>query len=135
MVNLLRAAGLRPTRQRVALARLLLAGPSRHFRAEQLYAEAREAGVSLSTPTVYNILHQFIAAGLVREVVVEAGCGWFDTNTAPHMHMLDEDTGEIHDLALDPAQLRLLREFPVPTHLDVVDVDVIVRVRRKNQLQ
>jgi Fur family transcriptional regulator, iron response regulator len=69
----LRTAGLRPTRQRVALARLLFGQCDRHVTAEQLHKEALDADVRVSLATVYNTLHQFTDAGLLREVVVEAG--------------------------------------------------------------
>src|SRR5271168_1779187 len=69
----LRAAGLRPTRQRLALARLLLENGNRHVTAEQLHGEAVGADIRVSLATVYNTLHQFTEAGLLREVVVEPG--------------------------------------------------------------
>src|SRR5207248_10906086 len=82
----LRRAGLRPTRQRVALARLLFDGGDRHVTAEQLHAEALAAAIRVSLATVYNTLHQFTAASLMREVVVEPGRSYFDTNTDDHHH-------------------------------------------------
>ena len=69
----LKQAGLRPTRQRIALTKLLFEGENRHVTAEDLHAEARAAGVSVSLATIYNSLHQFTDAGIMREVVVEAG--------------------------------------------------------------
>ena len=69
----LKSAGLRPTRQRLALAKLLLESGDRHFTAEQLHYEATEAGIKVSLATVYNTLHQFTKAELLREVVVESG--------------------------------------------------------------
>src|SRR5713101_1106574 len=68
-LELLRAAHLRPTQQRLALVRLLFEQGDRHVTAEQLYGEAVEAAVRLSLATVYNTLHQFVEAGLLREVV------------------------------------------------------------------
>ena len=59
----LRAAGLRPTRQRVELAGLLFASGDRHMTAEALHAEATRAGVQVSLATVYNTLHQFTQSG------------------------------------------------------------------------
>src|SRR5690606_21322228 len=77
----LRAAGLRPTRQRIALARLLFGEGDRHVTAEQLHAEALGADARVSLATVYNTLHQFVDAGLLRELTAESGRSWFDTNT------------------------------------------------------
>src|SRR5512135_1295815 len=81
-LDLLQHAGLRPTRQRLALARLLFDRGDRHLTAEQLHAEAGAERISVSLATVYNTLHQFTRAGLLREVVVEAGRSYFDTNTS-----------------------------------------------------
>lgn len=128
----LRELGLRPTRQRVALARLLTAGGHRHLSAEDVYAEARQAGIRLAYTTVYNILHQFTAAGLLREVVVESGRTWFDTNTGPHLHVLDEDSGRLQDFAIDPKSLPLLKDLQLGDDVEIADVEVVVRVRRRS---
>src|ERR1035437_5140983 len=76
----LRAAGLRPTRQRIALGWLLFAKGDRHITAEMLFEEAAGARVRLSLATVYNTLHQFTEAGLLREIAVEGPKTYFDTN-------------------------------------------------------
>ncbi len=86
----LRACGLRPTRQRLALAQLLFADSDRHVTAEQLHGEAAAAAIRVSLATVYNTLHQFTAAGLLREVVVEPGRSYFDTNVEDHHHFFCE---------------------------------------------
>src|SRR6202795_1491326 len=87
----LRTAGLRPTRQRLALARLLFEKGDRHVTAEQLHGEAQATSVQVSLATVYNTLHQFIAAGLLREVVVDPGRSYFDTNVSDHHHFFHEE--------------------------------------------
>jgi Fur family transcriptional regulator, iron response regulator len=92
-LELLRAAHLRPTRQRLTLARLLFEPGDRHVTAEQLHGEALEAAVRVSLATVYNTLRQFIEAGLLREVVVNSGRSYFDTNV--HHHFFFEDTGQL----------------------------------------
>ncbi|MCK8515590.1 transcriptional repressor [Methylonatrum kenyense] len=132
MKERLRQLGLRPTRQRVALAKLLASGGHRHLSAEDVYAEARRAGIQLAYTTVYNILHQFTAAGLLREVVVESGRTWFDTNTGPHLHVLDEESGHLQDVAIDPKALPLLNHLPLGDDVEIADVEVVVRVRRRN---
>ena len=88
MLERLRNAGLRPTRQRLALARLLFGGGNRHVTAEQLHAEARREEIPVSLATIYNTLNQFRKAGLLREVVVDSGRSWFDTNLEDHHHFL-----------------------------------------------
>ena len=93
VVERLRAAGLRPTRQRLALARLLFDGGDRHVTAEHLHGEAQARAIRVSLATVYNTLHQFTAAGLLREVVVEPGRSYFDTNVSDHHHFFCEFDG------------------------------------------
>jgi Fur family transcriptional regulator, iron response regulator len=95
----LRGCGLRPTRQRLDLARLLFGAGHRHITAEQLFAESRAAGVPVSLATVYNTLHQFTAAGLLREVAVEPGRSYFDTNTDHHHHFFHEGSARLLDIA------------------------------------
>src|SRR3954466_14020115 len=124
----LQQAGLRPTRQRLALARLLFDKVDRHITAEQLHAEATDAEVQVSLATVYNTLNQFTAAGLLREVVVEAGRSYFDTNTSDHHHFFVEGTGQLQDIPGD--QLRVSDLPSAPAGTAVSRVDVIVRVRQ-----
>jgi Fur family transcriptional regulator, iron response regulator len=122
-----RAAGLRPTRQRLALARLLLANGNRHITAEQLHGEALAAEIKVSLATVYNTLHQFIEAGLLREVVVEPGRSYFDTNTDEHHHFFCEATGRLQDIP--GAELNVAGLPLPPAGTEIRRVDVIVRVR------
>ena len=126
-VTLLRAANLRPTRQRRALAELLLGQGDRHVTAELLHEEARNAGVKVSLATVYNTLHQFTDAGLLRELVVESGRAYFDTNTDHHHHFFDEETGALTDIPGDSVALGALPRTPKGRQIS--RVDVIVRVR------
>jgi Fur family iron response transcriptional regulator len=124
----LRTAGLRPTRQRVALARLLFDGVPRHVTAEGLHAEVRARRTGVSLATVYNTLNQFRDAGLLREVVVAPGRSYFDTNTHHHHHFFVETDGELHDFPSDRVTVAGLPTPPKGTR--VARVDVIVRVRR-----
>lgn len=126
VIELLNRVGLRPTRQRLTLARLLFEASDRHVTAEQLYDEAVAAKVPVSLATVYNALHQFTEAGLLREVVVEAGRSYFDTNTTQHHHFFRFDTGELQDIPADAITVSKLPELPEGTALD--RVDVVVRV-------
>lgn len=123
----LRAVGLRPTRQRLALARLLLESGHRHVTAEQLHGEAVAAGIPVSLATIYNTLHQFTEVGLLRETVVEPGRSYFDTNTADHHHFFCEATGELQDI---PAHHLSVSGLPLPpSGTEIRRVDIIVRVR------
>ena len=124
----LRAAGLRPTRQRLELVGLLFSGGHRHMTAESLHADAMAAGVQVSLATVYNTLHQFTEAGLLREVVVGSGRSYFDTNTGDHQHFYCEDDGTLIDIEGNAIEVA---GVPVPPKGMAVDrVDVVVRIRR-----
>jgi Fur family iron response transcriptional regulator len=123
----LKSVGLRPTRQRLALARLLFDRGDRHVTAEQLHVEAESARIRLSLATVYNTLHQFTALGMLREVIVESGRSYFDTNISEHHHFFFEDSGELSDIPGDEVDVARLPVAPRGTR--VSRVDVIVRVK------
>src|SRR5476651_113836 len=124
----LRAAGLRPTRQRVELVGLLFGGGHRHMTAESLHGEALGAGVQVSLATVYNTLHQFTQSGLLRQVVVDASRSYFDTNTGDHQHFFLESEGLLIDI---PGESIAVAGVPTPPPgLSVDRVDVVVRVKR-----
>src|SRR5439155_839612 len=103
LVERLRTVGLRLTRPRLALARLLFDGGDRHITAEQLHGEATASSISVSLATVYNVLHQFTAAGLLREVVVEPGRSYFDTNIDDHEHFFCETRGALQHITAKDA--------------------------------
>ncbi len=126
----LRNAGLRPTRQRLALAKLLLTGEGHHITAEQLHEKAIQNQVRVSLATVYNTLNQFIEAGLLREIVVEAGRSYFDTNTTAHHHYFHEETGQLEDIPNDSIELTKLPMAPEGT--EIARVDVVVRLRHQH---
>lgn len=128
VLSRLRSAGLRPTRQRVALARLLFDSADRHVTAEQLHGEAAAAAIRVSLATVYNTLHQFTTAGLLREVVVEPGRSYFDTNVDDHHHFFCESTGMLQDIPGAAVMVGALPSAPAGT--EISRVDVIIRVRR-----
>ncbi len=124
----LKDAGLRPTRQRLALAKLLLENGPRHITAEELFYEARSAGIPVSLATIYNALHQFTTIGLVREVAVDMGQSYFDTNTSHHHHFFDERTGQLTDIPETEIEIGRLPRPPAGTAID--RVEVIVRLRK-----
>lgn len=124
----LRLAGLRPTRQRMALAGLLFTGGDRHVSAESLHGEAVAARVPVSLATVYNTLNQFKTAGLLREVAIEGSRSYFDTNTSNHCHYFLEDSGELVDISDEDLEVRGLPQPPEGTRVD--RVDIIIRLRR-----
>ena len=123
----LRSAGLRLTRQRLALAKLLFGGMERHVTAEMLHGEAQAARVPVSLATVYNTLHQFTDAGLLKEIMVDSGRSYFDTNTSHHHHFYCETSGELSDIDGADVAIDLLLE--PPSGKEVSGIDVIVRVK------
>jgi Fur family transcriptional regulator, iron response regulator len=124
----LRAAGLRPTRQRLALAELLFATGDRHITAEELHAEAIQAQVRVSLATVYNTLNQFTAAGLLREVAIEGDRTHFDTNISNHFHYYLESEGKLMDIVSEGLRVEGLPSLPDGMGVD--RIDVIVRLKR-----
>ncbi len=127
--NWLGKGGLRPTRQRVALAELLVGdGNHRHVTAESLFEAARGAGASVSLATVYNTLRAFCDVGLVQEVTVDGSKSYFDTNTHDHPHFYWEDEARLTDAPAD--QLVIARVPDAPEGAEIASVDVVIRLRR-----
>ena len=123
-------AGVRPTRQRVTLAALLMGdGHDRHVTAEGLYAAAQEHGAGVSLATVYNTLRAFCSAGLVQEVTVDGSRSYFDTRIDDHPHFYWEDTAELTDAPAD--QLDITRLPEPPEGAEIARVDVVIRLRRR----
>jgi Fur family transcriptional regulator, iron response regulator len=129
----LRRVGLRPTRTRVALSALLFAKGDRHVTAEMLFEEANQAKVSVSLATVYNTLNQFTEVGLLRQVAIDASKSYFDTNNTEHHHFYVEDRHELIDVS--PPDM-IVGKAPVPPDgYEIVHMDVVVRLRRKDSKQ
>lgn len=126
--ELLRKAGLRPTRQRQALAQLLFGAGDRHVSAELLHAEVTAAGEHVSLATVYNTLHQFKRAGLLRELAIEGSKTFFDTNTSNHSHFLLESEGQVIDIPSEQISVEGLPE--PPEGMRITHIDVVVRLAK-----
>jgi Fur family iron response transcriptional regulator len=127
--ELLQAAGLRPTRQRMALGWLLFGKGARHLTAEMLYEEATLAKVPVSLATVYNTLNQLTDAGLLRQVSVDGTKTYFDTNVSAHHHFYLENNHELVDI---PDPHLVLQKMPeVPDGYEIARVDMVVRLRKK----
>ena len=128
--SMLREVGLRPTRQRMALGWILFAKGDRHLTAEMLYEEATKAKVPVSLATVYNTLHQFTDAGLLRQVAVDGSKTYFDTNTTTHHHFFVEGENALVDI---PGADEIVGQMPkAPDGYDIARIDVVVRLRRKD---
>ena len=126
----LRKAGLRPTRQRIALADLLFAKGDRHLTVEELHEEAVQADIGVSLATVYNTLHQFTEAGIIRVLAVESARTYFDTNTSDHHHFFVEGRNHVLDIPVSNISIDNLPE--PPEGMEIAHVDVVIRLRPKS---
>ena len=127
--GVLKDAGLRPTRQRLELGELLFSKGDRHVTAEQLHEEAVNEKMSVSLATVYNTLHQFTEAGLLRQVAINGTKTYFDTNTSNHSHFYHEHNGCLEDIDGDQVKIIGLPEAPEGT--SIARVDIVVHLSRK----
>jgi Fur family iron response transcriptional regulator len=126
----LATAGLRPTRQRLTLAALLVGdGQHRHVTAESLFEAAKDGADSVSLATVYNTLRAFCDAGLLQEVTVDGSRSYFDTNTHDHPHFFWEDEARLSDAPSD--QLVIAQLPDAPEGAEIASVDVVIRLRKK----
>ena len=126
----LRAAGLRPTRQRIAIAERLLCGKASNISAEQLHDELSAHGQPMALSTIYNCLHQFEEAGLLRPVHHAGDAVLYDTNLGDHYHFVDVETGTIMDI--DPGDIALPDLLEIPQGYEAESIELTVRLRRKN---
>lgn len=131
IAGLLKRAGLRPTRQRISLGALLFGSGDRHLTAEMLHMEAIQHQIPVSLATVYNTLHQFTLAGLLREVAIEGSKTYFDTNTSDHHHFYFERDGVLMDIEGETVSVMAL---PVPPEgMEISRVDVLIRLVAKQR--
>lgn len=124
----LQSAGLRATPKRIAIGSLLFDGVDRHVTADDVSAMARKAGVRVSLATVYNTLNQFVAAGLLKRIILDTDRTYFDTNVSDHHHLFFEENGMLHDIPGDSIRVEGLPD--VPAGSKVRAVEVIVRMAR-----
>lgn len=127
----LREVGLRPTRQRIALGNLMFEHGDRHFTAEMLHEEALRDNIPVSLATVYNTLHQFSEAKLIREIAIEGAKTYFDTNTSNHYHYFIESEGRLIDVLTSEGGPMVTVPEP-PEGYEISKIDVLVRLRRKS---
>ena len=123
----LKDAGLRPTRQRLSLAKLLFEGGDRHVSAEELHAEAVANRIQVSLATIYNTLHQFTEVGLLRQIAVDGSKTYFDTNVSDHHHFYVESANELVDIPTAEVAVDKLPEAPSGFEID--RIDVVVRLK------
>jgi Fur family transcriptional regulator, iron response regulator len=120
-------AGVRPTRQRVDLGRVIFGGGDWHFTAEMIYQETRTIRFAPTLGTIYNTLNEFARCGLLREIAIYDAKLWYDTKTGPHFHFYREDTEELSDI---PDEWLPEIDIPAPEGTRIAAVDVIVRLKK-----
>lgn len=122
----LRDHGLRPTLQRMALGKILFGGNNKHVTAESLYSDAKAINIDVSLATVYNALHNFTSKGLLKEICIGPARSYFDTNIENHHHFYYEKSGQLEDI--ESADVRLGQLPKVPRNLEILSVEVIIRI-------
>jgi len=127
VLDRLRAVGLRPTRQRLALAKILFSQGPRHVSAEELFNEAKAHKINVSLATIYNALHDFTSKGLLRELSIDSMGSYFDTNTSEHHHFFFESSGKLEDVPLGEVDISSLPKAPRSSSIS--RVDVIMRLK------
>ena len=128
-LNWVSRAGLRPTKQRIKLAQLLIGdGENKHITAESLFDLVKKNDVSVSLATVYNTLKAFCDVGLINEVMVDGGKSYFDTRLDDHPHFFWEDTGQISDAPSDALKINNLPD--PPNGYEITKIDVIIRLKQ-----
>jgi len=128
LARLLDDHGVRPTPQRLLIAELMLTQAC-HLSADQVLERLRESGTRVSKATVYNTLNLFSTHGLLREIAVDPTRLFYDSTTAGHHHLYNEDTGELVDIASGDIEISRLPELPAGA--DVQSIDVVIRVRNR----
>ena len=130
-IELLKNVALRPTKQRIALTKILFQENHLHVTAEQLHPEAMRKGYKISLATVYNALNSFKEAGIVKQVLVEPGKIYFDTNTESHHHFYIEETGELVDVPDDECKIVSLPL--IPAEYTVNQVEITIRLEKTKE--
>ena len=125
-INILKNNNIRPTKQRMVLAKLLFENGRRHVSAEELYDEVKKDDKKISLATIYNSLKQFTSIGLIREIVVDQNKSLYCTNNESHYHLYIEDEGKIIDIPTKNIDLNIPS---IPACLKLHNIDVIVRIR------
>jgi Fur family iron response transcriptional regulator len=125
----LESKDVRPTKQRLALATMLVGdGQDRHVTAESLYEAVSKAEASVSLATVYNTLRLFCEAELLNEIMIDGNKSYFDTRTDQHPHFYWEDDRSLTDA---PTETLKFESIPTPPEsTEIARVDVIIRLRK-----
>ena len=123
--NVLRQINLRPTKQRIAIFDILFRQENWHFSADIVEKKCSESGVKISAGTIYNVLNDFYAKGLISKVMIDDDRSWFDTNTSDHFHIYDTKDRKLYDIAPEDIDLSLPKTVKED---DVKKVEILIKV-------
>lgn len=126
----LRRLGILPSAQRVAIAEYVLSTCT-HPCAEDVFQAIRTEVPMISLATVYNTLHLFAEKGLLRELSIAEGKVVYDCHVEPHHHMVDVETGAIHDLPWSSVQVSQAEEAAAGLGFEVSEYQVVLRGKRR----
>lgn len=123
----LRDFKLRPTKQRILLANLILDGKNKHFTAETIQKEVSTKGHNISLATIYNCLNKFVSVGLLKQIDQQGEVTIFDTNVSHHHHFLNQNTGELTDI--EPDEITFSKFPKIPRGFQNYGVEVLIKIR------
>ena len=123
----LRDFKLRPTKQRILLANLILDGKNKHFTAETIQKEVSTKGHNISLATIYNCLNKFVNVGLLKQIDQQGEVTIFDTNVSHHHHFLNQNTGELTDI--EPDEITFSKFPKIPRGFQNYGVEVLIKIR------
>ena len=126
-VKKLRNVKLRPTKQRILLAKHILDGKNKHFSAETIQKEVSSYGQSISLATIYNCLNKFVSVGLLKQINLQGEVTIFDTNVSQHHHFLNQNTGELIDIDSDEIGFSKLPK--IPNGFENNGVEVLIKIK------
>ena len=123
--DVLRQNNLRPTNQRIAIFNILFKEENWHFSADIVEKKCSEKGIKISAGTIYNVLNDFYAKGLISKVMIDDDRSWFDTNTSDHFHVYDTQDRKLYDIEPEDIDLSLPKTVKQD---DVKKVEILIKV-------
>jgi Fe2+ or Zn2+ uptake regulation protein len=127
IVELLTAHGIQPSAHRVAVAQYVLTTKD-HPSADRVWARVKERFPMISRATVYNTLNLFVQKDLLRELHLAPDSVVFDPKMERHHHLIDDETGTIHDIDWSQVEVRKVDSV---ANFDVSDYQVVMHGRKR----
>tara|TARA_B100000029_G_C16733576_1_gene651695 strand:+ start:90 stop:500 length:411 start_codon:yes stop_codon:yes gene_type:complete len=129
-IDKLRTSGLRPTKQRILIAKNLFdRNKTFHFTVEKLNKVInKKKGEKVSLATIYNTVEAFTKAGYLKEILTNKSKSYYDTNIKSHHHFYDEESKELTDI--DYTQVKLSKVPVPPKGKKIKNLEVIIRIQK-----